>query len=47
MQTSLERVTLDKVPLDVVCDVVGIFEHVKELKCMEIRNPQQVCLCNV
>ena len=47
MQTSLERVTLDKAPLDVVCDVVGFFEHVKELKCTDIRNPQQVCLCNV
>ena len=46
MQTSLERVTLDKVPLDVMCDV-GIFEHVKELKCTNIRDPQQVCLCNV
>ena len=47
MQTSLERVTLDEVPLDVVCDVVGIFEQVKELKCTNIRDPQQVCLCNV
>ena len=46
MQTSLERVTSDEVPLD-VCDVVGIFEHVKELKCTDIRGPQQVCLCNV
>ena len=47
MQTSLERVTLDKVPLDVVCDVVGAFEHVKELQCTGIKDPQQVCLCNV
>ena len=47
MQTSLERVTLDRVPLDGVCDVVGIFEHMKELKCTDIRDPQQVCLCNV
>ena len=47
VQTSLERVTLDKVPLDVVCDVVGFFKHMKELKCTDIRDPQQVCLCNV
>ena len=47
MPTSLERVTLDGVPFDVVCDVVGIFGHVKELKCTSIRDPQQVCLCNV
>ena len=47
MQTSFERVTLDEVPLDVVCDVVGFFKHVKELKCTDMRDPQQVCLCNV
>ena len=47
MQTSLERVTLDKVPLDVVCDVVGFFGHVKELECAYIRDPQQVSLFNV
>ena len=47
MQTSLIRVTLDRVPLDMVCDVVRIFEHMKELKCIDISDPQQVCLCNV
>ena len=44
---SAERVTLVYVPLDVMCDVVGFFEHVKELKCTGIGAPQQVCLCNV
>ena len=47
VQRSIERVSLDEVPLDVMCDVVGFFEHVKELKCTDIRAPQQVCLCNV
>ena len=47
MQTSLKRVTLDRVQLDMVCDVVRIFQHVKELKCTDISDPQQVCLCNV
>ena len=47
MQTNLERVTLGNVSLDMVYDVLGIFEHVKELKCMDISDPQQVCLCNV
>ena len=47
VQRSIERVSLDEVPFDVVCDVVGFFQHVKELKCTDIRDPQQVCLFNV
>ena len=35
------------VPLDVVCDVVTFFECVEEVTCVNIRNPLQVCLCNV
>ena len=44
VQRSVERVTLSHVPLDVVCGVVGYFEHVEELKCKVIRPPQQVHL---
>ena len=44
VQRSVERVTLDGVPLDLACDVVGFFEHVKELECTSISDPQQVCL---
>ena len=44
MQRSVKRVTLWNVPLDVVCGVVDYFEHVEELKCMNIRDPQQVCI---
>ena len=44
MQRSVERVTLSRVPLDVVCGAVEYFEHVKELKCEDIENPQQVRL---
>ena len=47
VQSSIERVGLDDVPLDVVCDVVEFFEHVKELQCTDIMAPQQVCLFNV
>ena len=47
VQRSAERVTLVNVPLDVMCDVVRFFECVKELKCRNIKAPQQVCLCNV
>ena len=44
MQRSVERVTLSHVPLDVVCGVVDYFEHVEEVKCKGIKDPQQVCL---
>ena len=42
---SADKVTLrlDKFPLDVLCDVVGFFDHVNELKCDFIKDPQQVC----
>ena len=35
------------VPLEVVCDVVTFFESVEEVTCVDIMDPQQVCLCNV
>ena len=44
MQRSVKRVTLEWVPLDVVCGVVDYFEHVEELKCEAISAPQQVCV---
>ena len=44
MQRSVERVTLSHVPLDLVCGVVDYFEHVEELKCEDIKAPQQVRL---
>ena len=47
MQRSVERVTLGYVPLNVICEAVGLFEHVKELECLYIGTPQQVCLCYV
>ena len=42
MQRSIEKVNLDKVPLNVMCDVVRFFEHVKELEFRCIKAPQQV-----
>lgn len=39
-----EKVTLDGAPFDVVCNAVGFFQHMKELKCTYITGPQQVCL---
>ena len=44
MQRSVKRVTLSHVSLDVVCGVVDYFEHVEELNCEDIKNPQQVRL---
>ena len=43
----VKRVTLGHVPLDLVCDVVKLFEDVEELNCQSIMDPQQVCLSNV
>ena len=42
-QECMESISLERVPLDVVCDVVRIFEHVKELQCTDITNPLEVC----
>ena len=43
-QQHLKSITLNPVTLDVVCDVGEIFEHMKELRCMEISDPQEVWL---
>ena len=43
-QQHLESMTLYRVRLDVLCDVVEIFEHMKELQCTKISDPQQVWL---
>ena len=45
MHRNIARVTLMHVPLDVVCDVMTFFDSVEEVTCMDIRDPQQVCLC--
>ena len=46
-QECVESISFDPVPLDVVCDVVRIFEHVKELQCMNITIPLEVCMSTV
>ena len=43
-QQHWKSITLNRVTLDVVCDVVVNFEHLKELQCMEISEPQEVWL---
>ena len=47
VQEGVENLTLVKVPLDVLCVFVGFFKHVIELKCTDVRDSQQVCLCNL
>ena len=42
-QECVKSISLKYLPLDVLCDVVGIFEHVKELQCVDIDNPLEVC----
>ena len=49
-QPHLKNITLERVTLDAMCDVVVNFEHMKELQCMSISNPQEVwllytCVC--
>ena len=43
-QEHVENITLEHVSLDVVCDVVEIFEHTKEIQCTCITDPQEVWL---
>ena len=43
-QQHLKNITLEGVTLDVVCDVVVNFEHMKELQCTGISPPQEVWL---
>ena len=43
-QEHVKNITLERVSLDVVCDVVEIFEHAKEIQCIHISDPQEVWL---
>ena len=46
MPIHVKRGTLSFVPLDLVCDVVKLLEHVEELNFEFIEDPQQVRLPN-
>ena len=43
-QEHMKNITMQSVPLDVVCDVLEIFEHAKEIQCTRISDPQEVWL---
>ena len=37
-------VTLEAIPLDVLCEIWEAFDHVEHLTCERVSDPQQVCL---
>ena len=43
-QEHMENITMERASLDVVCDVLVIFEHAKEIQCTRISDPQEVWL---
>ena len=37
------QITLEKIPLDVLCEIWEVFDHVTHLTCERVSDPQQVC----
>ena len=44
MPGVVQKVTLCGAPLDVLCDMLPVFEHVEQLVCLNINDPQEVGL---
>ena len=44
MTGGVLQVTVRGVPLDVLCDMLPVFEPVEQLVCLHIRDPQEVSL---
>ena len=40
----LQKVTICGAPLDVLCDLLPVFEPVEQLVCLDIKDPQEVGL---
>ena len=38
------QVTLEAIPLDVLCEIWEAFDHVEHFTCERVSDPQQVCL---
>ena len=38
------QVTLGAIPLDMLCEIWEVFDHVEHLTCERVSDPQQVCL---
>ena len=39
----VQQVTVRGAPLDVLCDMLPVFEPVEQLVCLDIKDPQEVC----
>ena len=44
MAGIVQKVTLCGAPLDVLCDMLPVFEPVEQLVCLDIKDPQEVGL---
>ena len=44
MTGGVLQVTVCGVPLDVLCDMLPVFEPVEQLVCLDIKDPQEVSL---
>ena len=46
MAGSVQNVTMCGAPLDVLCDLLPVFEPVEQLVCLDIKDPQEVYICS-
>ena len=44
MAGIVQKVTMCGAPLDVLCDLLPVFEPVEQLVCLDIKDPQEVGL---
>ena len=44
MAGVVQKVTMCGAPLDVLCDLLPVFEPVEQLVCLDIKDPQEVGL---
>ena len=44
MTGCVQQVTVHGTPLDVLCDMLPVFEPVEQLVCLDIKDPQEVGL---
>ena len=47
MTGGVLQVTVRGVPLDVLCDMLPVFEPVEQLVCLDVKDPQEVSLAMV
>ena len=47
MTGCVQQVTVRGAPLDVLCDMLPVFEPVEQLVCLDIKDPQEVGLSRI